>query len=54
MRRFKSAAHAQRLLAVHGLVQHLFRVGRHVLRAVNHHLLGTRAFSVCQKVTYAG
>ena len=31
MRRFKSAAHAQRFLSVHGLVQNLFRVGRHLL-----------------------
>ena len=33
MRRFKSAAHAQRFLLVHGLVRNLFRVGRHLLRA---------------------
>ena len=32
MRRFKSAWHAQRFLSVHGLVQNLFRVGRHLLR----------------------
>ncbi len=36
MRRFKSAAHAQRFLSVHGPVQNLFRVGRHLLRAVHH------------------
>ena len=29
MRRFKSAAHVQRFASVHGLVQNLFRVGRH-------------------------
>ena len=34
MRRFKSAAHLQRFAAVHGVVQNLFRVGRHLLRAV--------------------
>jgi len=39
MRGFKSAAHAQRFLPVHGLVQNLFRVGRHLLRAVHHRLL---------------
>ncbi len=33
MRRFKSVRHAQRFLSVHGLVQNLFRVGRHLLRA---------------------
>ena len=32
MRRFKSAAHLQRFAAVHGVVQNLFRVGRHLLR----------------------
>ena len=46
MRRFKSAAHAQRFLSVHGLVQNLFRVGRHLLRAVTHRGLRTRAFGV--------
>ena len=34
MRRFKSAAHVQRFVSVHGLVQNLFRVGRHLLRSV--------------------
>ncbi len=33
MRRFKSVGHAQRFLSVRGLVQKLFRVGRHLLRA---------------------
>ena len=33
MRGFKSVGHAQRFLSVHGLVQNLFRVGRHLLRA---------------------
>ena len=46
MRRFKSAAHAQRFLSVHGLVQNLFRVGRHLLRAVHHRALRTRSFRV--------
>jgi putative transposase len=44
MRRFKSWAGAQRFLAVHGIVNNLFRVGRHLLRAVNHRLLRSRAF----------
>ena len=53
MRRFKSAAHAQRFLSVHGLVQNLFRVGRHVLRAVNHRMLRARSFGVWHEVTCA-
>ena len=43
MQRFKSAAHAQRFLSVHGPVQNLFRVGRHLLRTVRHQLLRRRA-----------
>ena len=53
MRRFKSAAHAQRFLSVHGLVQNLFRVGRHLLRAVTHRMLRTRSFSLWHEVTCA-
>ena len=53
MRGFKSAAHAQRFLSVHGLVLNLFRVGRHLMRAVNHRLLRTRSFEVWHEVTCA-
>jgi hypothetical protein len=35
MRRFKSAGQAQRFLSLHGLVQNLFRVGRHLLSSPN-------------------
>ena len=51
MRRFTSAAHAQRFLSVHDPIQNLFRVGRHLLRAVHHRLLRTRAFGVWREVT---
>ena len=53
MHRFKSATHAQRFLWVHGLVQNLFRVGRHLLRAVHHRALRMRAFGVGDEVTCA-
>ena len=53
MRRFKSAAHTQRFLSVQGLVLNLFRVGRHLLRAVHHRLLRTRSFRVWDEVTCA-
>ena len=53
MRRFKSSAHAQRFLSVQGLVLNLFRVGRHLLRAVHHRLLRTRSFCVWNEVTCA-
>jgi len=51
MRRFKSAAQAQRFLSVHGIVGNLFRVGRHLLRAAHHRMLRTRSFRVWQEVT---
>ena len=44
MRRFKSAAHLQRFASVHGVVQILVGVGRHLLRAAHHRFLRTRAF----------
>ena len=44
MRRFKSAAHVQRFASVHGVVQNLFRVGRHLLRSTHHRVLRKRAF----------
>ena len=52
-RGFTSVAHAQRFLAVHGIVLNLFRVGRHLLRSVHHRLLRMRAFNVWQEVTCA-
>ena len=53
MRRFKSAAPLQRFASVHGVVQNLFRVGRHLLRSVHHRLLRTRAFVEWDAVTCA-
>ena len=53
MRHFKSAAHLQRFASVHGVVQNLFRVGRHLLRAVYHRMLRTRAFIEWNAVTCA-
>ena len=53
MRRFKSPAHLQRFASVHGVVQNLFRVGRHLLCAVHHRFLRTRAFWVWDEVTCA-
>ncbi len=53
MRRFKSAAHAQRFLSVHGPIHNLFRVGRHLLRAVHYRLLRTRSFGIWDDATCA-
>jgi putative transposase len=53
MRGFKSTAHGQRFLSVHDLVRNLFRVGRHLLRAVDHRWLRARSFLVWNEVTGA-
>jgi len=51
MRGFKSPRQAQRFLTVHGQVHNLFRVGRHLLRAVNYRVLRGRAFATWQEAT---
>ena len=53
MHGFKSAAQLQRFASVHGVVQNLFRVGRHLLRSVHHRLLRTRSFVEWNAVTGA-
>ena len=53
MRRFNSAAQLQRFASVHGIVQNLFRVSRHLLRSAHHRLLRTRAFVEWDAVTCA-
>ena len=49
MRGFTSRDHAQRFVHVHGVIQNLFRVGRHLLRAVHHRMLRARSFTVWQR-----
>jgi putative transposase len=51
MRRFKSAGQAQRFLRVHGVVQNLFRLGRHHLRSANYRQLRSRSFQVWLEAT---
>ncbi len=51
MRRFKSAAQAQRFLVVHGVILNLFRLGRHRLRAANYRLLRARSMTAWQEAT---
>ena len=53
MRRFKSAGQLQRFASVHGVVQNLVRVGRHLLRTAHHRLFRTRAFADWDAVTCA-
>ena len=53
MRGFRSAGQIERFLVAHGVIQNLFRVGRHHLKAVHHRLLRDRAFAVWTQVTCA-
>ena len=53
MRRFKSAGQAQRFLTVHGVVGNLFRLGRHLTRAIHYREFRSRAFREWQEVTCA-
>jgi putative transposase len=53
MRGFASSIQAQRLLTLHGLTQNLFRLGRHLLQAVNYRLLRTQAFQVWKEAVCA-
>jgi putative transposase len=53
MRRFKSPAQAQRFLSVHGIVGNLFRVGRHLLRAIHYRMFRARAFGSWQQAACA-
>jgi putative transposase len=51
MRRFKSAGQAQRFLSVHGVIQNLFRVGRHLVSSANHRMLRDRSFRTWRQET---
>jgi len=53
MRGFRSDGHAQRFLSVHGQVNNLFRLGRHLLRSKNYRELRPRAFLTWSEVTCA-
>jgi putative transposase len=53
MRGFSSPTQAQRFLTLHGLTQNLFRLGRHLLQAVNYRLLRARAFQIWQDAVCA-
>lgn len=44
VRRFKSQGHAKPLLSCQGVVNNLFRLGRHLMRAKNYRTLRERAF----------
>ena len=45
MRKFKSHGQAQRFLCCHGVVNNLFRLGRHLLKAEHYRAFRERSFS---------
>jgi transposase-like protein len=45
MRKFKSQRQAQRFLCCHGVVNNLFRLGRHLMSAKNYRFFRERAFN---------
>ena len=53
MRRFKSAGQAQRFLSVQGEVCNLFRLGRHLTRAVHYRAFRSRAFTEWRQIACA-
>ena len=53
MRGFRSDGHAQRFLSVHGQRNNLFRLGRHLLRAVNYRAVRSGAFQTSMQLTCA-
>jgi putative transposase len=53
MRGFASSTQAQRFLTLHGLIQNLFRLGRHLIQAINYRILRARAFQIWQGVVCA-
>jgi putative transposase len=46
MRGFTSLKHAQRFLTLHGLTQNLFRLGHHLMQAVNYRIWRTQSFQI--------
>jgi putative transposase len=53
LRGFSSSSQAQRFLTLYGLTQNLFRLGRHLMQAVNYRLLRTQAFQVWREAVCA-
>jgi putative transposase len=53
MRRFKSAAHAQRFAQVHGIIASHFRPRRHLVSAADYRRLRTKRFRMWNEITAA-
>ncbi len=53
MRRFKSTGQAQRFLTIFGVIGNLFRLGRHLIRAIHSREFRSKAFFEWRQVTCA-
>jgi len=53
MRRFKFHRYAQRFLSCHGVVNNLFRLGRHLMKAKHYRILRNRSFTEWTRVSCA-
>ena len=53
MRGFRSSDQAQRFLTLYELTQNFFRLGRHLMQAVNYRIWRAQAFQVWQEVVCA-
>jgi len=53
MRGFASSSQAQRYLTLHGLTQNLFRLGRHLMQAINYRILRAQAFQAWKEAVCA-
>jgi len=53
VRRFKSMRHTQLFLSIHGTIQNLFVIPRHLLRARHYRTFRAGAFDPFEQVTFA-
>ncbi|MFT6992940.1 MAG: putative transposase [Paraglaciecola sp.] len=52
MRKFKSQGHGQRFLSCHGVVNNLFRLGRHLMKANNYRFIRDKSFIEWNRASY--
>jgi putative transposase len=52
MRKFKFQGQAQRFISCHGVVNNLFRLGRHLMKANNYSPFRDRSFVEWNRVSY--
>jgi putative transposase len=52
MRKFKSQGQAQRFLSCHGVVNNLFKLGRHLMKANNYRFIRDKSFIAWNRASY--